>query len=59
MKCVIIRRVVKMNESTTLKRINFSAIGLDEPGLVSRITNAVYEINGNIIRMEEYNKEGL
>jgi len=35
------------------KTINLSAIGLDSPGLVSKITKKVFELGGNIIDVEE------
>lgn len=48
-----------MEREESQKLIRFSAIGLDQPGLVSKITTKVYEMNGNIMRMEEHNREGL
>ena len=41
------------------KTINLSAIGLDSPGLVSKITNKVFEVGGNIIDVEENCRRGL
>ena len=41
------------------KTINLSAIGLDSPGLVSKITNKVFESGGNIIDVEENCRRGL
>jgi phosphoserine phosphatase len=41
------------------KIISLSAIGLDSPGLVSRITTRVFELNGNIIDVEEICRRGL
>lgn len=48
-----------MEQENDKKLIRFSAIGLDQPGLVSNITSRIFEMNGNIIKMEENNKEGL
>ena len=41
------------------KIISLSAIGLDSPGLVSNITNTIYDMNGNIIDVEENCRKGL
>jgi phosphoserine phosphatase len=41
------------------KIISLSAIGLDSPGLVSKITAKVFELNGNIIDVEESCRRGL
>jgi len=41
------------------KTINLSAIGLDSPGLVSKITKKVFEWGGNIIDVEENCRRGL
>jgi phosphoserine phosphatase len=41
------------------KIISLSAIGLDSPGLVSKITTKVSELNGNIIDVEEICRRGL
>jgi phosphoserine phosphatase len=41
------------------KIISLSAIGLDSPGLVSRITTQVFELKGNIIDVEEICRRGL
>ena len=41
------------------KTINLSAIGIDSPGLVSKITNKVFESGGNIIDVEENCRRGL
>jgi phosphoserine phosphatase len=41
------------------KIISLSAIGLDSPGLVSKITTRVFELNGNIIDVEEICRRGL
>ncbi|MCF8062327.1 MAG: hypothetical protein K9M82_07415 [Deltaproteobacteria bacterium] len=43
-----------------LKQImSFSAIGLDSPGLVSKITNRVLDLGGNILDVEESCRKGL
>jgi phosphoserine phosphatase len=39
--------------------LSLSAIGPDSPGLVSRITTKIFEINGNIVDVEEYCRRGL
>jgi phosphoserine phosphatase len=39
--------------------LTLSAIGPDSPGLVSKITTKIFEINGNIIDVEEYCRRGL
>ena len=41
------------------RTISLSAIGLDSPGLVSRITERVFELGGNIIDVEEHCRRGL
>jgi len=41
------------------KIISLSAIGLDSRGLVSKITTKVFELNGNIIDVEEICRRGL
>ena len=41
------------------KIISLSVIGLDSPGLVSRITTKVFELGGNIIDVEENCRRGL
>ena len=41
------------------KIISLSAIGLDSPGLVSKLTTRVFELNGNIIDVEENCRRGL
>ena len=41
------------------KTINLSAIGVDSPGLVSKITNKVFKSGGNIIDVEENCRRGL
>jgi phosphoserine phosphatase len=41
------------------KIISVSAIGLDSPGLVSKLTTRVFELNGNIIDVEESCRHGL
>ena len=41
------------------KIISLSAIGLDSPGLVSKITNTIFQMNGNIIDVEENCRKGL
>ncbi len=46
-----------MDES--VKNLSLSAIGLDSPGLVSKITTTVFEMGGNIIDMEENCRKGL
>jgi len=44
---------------TTHKLVSLSAIGLDSPGLVSKITTNIFEIGGNIIDVEEYCRRDL
>ena len=39
--------------------VSLSAIGLDSPGLVSKITNRVLELGGNILDVEENCRRGL
>lgn len=41
------------------KFVSLSAIGLDSPGLVAKITNKVFEAGGNIIDVEENCRRGL
>ncbi|MBW1674894.1 MAG: hypothetical protein JRJ45_14915, partial [Deltaproteobacteria bacterium] len=41
------------------KLISLSAIGLNSPGLVSKITTYIFEIGGNIIDVEEYCRRDL
>jgi len=41
------------------KIISLSAIGLDSPGLVSKLTNRVFDLGGNIIDVEESCRHGL
>ncbi len=41
------------------KIISLSAIGLDSPGLVAKLTTKVFELNGNIIDVEESCRHGL
>ena len=41
------------------KIISLSATGIDTPGLVSKITNRIYELGGNIIDVEENCRRGL
>jgi len=41
------------------KLVSLSAIGLDSPGLVSKITTRIFEIGGNIIDVEEYCRRDL
>lgn len=43
----------------TSKIITLSAIGLDSPGLVSRITTPVSQLKGNILDVEENCRKGL
>ncbi len=48
-------------EKTTPRRriISLSAIGLDSPGLVSKITTKIYTMGGNVIDVEENCRRGL
>ncbi|MFH1930736.1 MAG: HAD-IB family phosphatase [Pseudomonadota bacterium] len=46
-----------MNEEQ--KIMSLSAIGPDSPGLVSKITKEIFELNGNIIDVEENCRRGL
>lgn len=39
--------------------ISVSALGLDAPGLVAKITNRIFELNGNIVDVEENCRRGL
>ena len=41
------------------RTISLSAIGLDAPGLVSRITKKIFELGGNILDVEETCRRGL
>ena len=41
------------------KILSLSAIGLDSPGLVSKITNTIFQMNGNILDVEENCRKGL
>ena len=41
------------------RMVSLSAIGLDSPGLVAKITNKVYELGGNVIDVEENCRRGL
>jgi len=41
------------------RMISFSAIGLYTPGLVARITGKIFEMNGNIVDVEENCRRGL
>jgi phosphoserine phosphatase len=41
------------------KVLTLSAIGIDSPGLVSRITKEIYRLGGNIIDVEENCRRGL
>lgn len=41
------------------KIISLSATGLDSPGLVAKITTKIFEMNGNIIDVEETCRRGL
>jgi phosphoserine phosphatase len=41
------------------KMMSLSAIGLDSPGLVSKITSRIFEMRGNIIDVEESCRRGL
>ena len=45
--------------SDTHKIISLSATGLDSPGLVSKITTKIFEMNGNILDVEENCRRGL
>ncbi len=46
-----------MNEKR--KIMSLSATGLDSPGLVAKITTKIFEMNGNIIDVEESCRRGL
>ena len=46
-----------MNEEQ--KILSLSAIGLDSPGLVSKITKEIFKLDGNIIDVEENCRRGL
>jgi phosphoserine phosphatase len=50
---------VRCDMSHHQRTISLSAIGLDAPGLVSRITGRVFELGGNIIDVEESCRRGL
>ncbi|MCP4578261.1 MAG: HAD-IB family phosphatase [Deltaproteobacteria bacterium] len=41
------------------KTFSFSAIGIDAPGLMSVITERIFEMGGNIIDVEENSRKGL
>ena len=41
------------------KILSLSAIGLDSPGLVAKITAKIFAMNGNIIDVEETSRRGL
>jgi phosphoserine phosphatase len=41
------------------KILSLSAIGLDSPGLVSTITNTIFQMKGNILDVEENCRKGL
>lgn len=41
------------------KIVSLSATGLDTPGLVSKITNKIFEMGGNILDVEEVCRRGL
>ena len=41
------------------KIISLSAIGLDSPGLVSKITTKILDMAGNILDVEENCRRGL
>lgn len=41
------------------KLISLSAIGLDSPGLVSKITTKIFEMGGNIVDVEEHARRDL
>ncbi|NNF98702.1 MAG: HAD-IB family phosphatase [Desulfobacteraceae bacterium] len=41
------------------KLISLSAIGIDQPGLVSRIARKVFQLRGNILDVEEHCRRGL
>jgi len=44
---------------TQQSTISVSAIGLDAPGLVSKITRKIFELGGNIVDVEESCRRGL
>ena len=46
-----------MNEEQ--KIMSLSAIGPDSPGLVSKFTNEIFKLDGNIIDVEENCRWGL
>ena len=46
-----------MNEKNRI--MSLSAVGLDSPGLVSKITTKVYEMKGNVLDVEENCRRGL
>ena len=41
------------------RMISFSAIGLYIPGIVARITGKIFEMNGNIVDVEENCRRGM
>ena len=41
------------------KMISFSAIGLYAQGLMAKITSKIFELNGNIVDVEENCRRGL
>ncbi len=41
------------------RMISFSAIGLDSPGLVAKITRTIFAMHGNIVDVEESCRRGL
>jgi phosphoserine phosphatase len=45
--------------SETGRIMSLSATGLDSPGLVSRITNRIFDLKGNILDVEENCRRGL
>ena len=49
--------MVQTNSDSRL--ISLSAVGLDSPGLVSQITRKIFEMDGNIIDVEENCRRGL
>ena len=50
---------VTQNMGEKSKFISLSAIGLDSPGLVAKITNRIFEMGGNVIDVEENCRRGL
>jgi phosphoserine phosphatase len=45
--------------SQQIRMISFSAVGLYIPGIVSRITGKIFEMNGNIVDVEENCRRGM